>query len=97
MSSFPEMEYKPIASEELELASGETALALLQSVYRNPQVPLPVRIRCASEALPYEAPRLSAMAAASLNGNDFATALDRAIMRSGKLIEAKAIEPPQPE
>jgi len=40
---------------------------------------------------------LYAMAVTSLNGNDFARALDRAIMRSGKLIEAKAIEPPQPE
>jgi hypothetical protein len=97
MSSFPEMEYKPIVSEELELASGETALALLQSVYRNPQVPLPVRIRCASEALPYEAPRLSAMAVTSMTTNDFAAALDRAIARSSKLIEAKAIEPLQRE
>jgi len=29
----------------------------------------------------------------ALNGNDFAAAIDRAITRSGKLIEAKAIEP----
>jgi hypothetical protein len=69
----------------------------LQAVYRDKQVPLHTRIRCASEALPYEAPRLSAMAVTSLTANDFAAALDRAIMRSGKLVEAKAIEPPQPE
>jgi hypothetical protein len=37
------------------------------------------------------------MAVTSLSGNDFAAALDRAIMRSSKLIEAKAIEPPQAE
>ena len=42
-------------------------------------------------------PKLSAVAIASLTGNDFAMRLDRAIMRSGKLIEAKAIELPQAE
>jgi hypothetical protein len=40
-------------------------------------------------------PKLSAVAVASMTGNDFAMRLDRAIMRSGKLIEAKAIESPQ--
>jgi hypothetical protein len=73
---------------------GETALALLQAVYRNKQVPLPVRMRAASLAIPFEAPRLSAMAVTSMNANDFAAALDRAIARSnGKapvLIEARA-------
>ena len=54
----------------------------------------PVRIRCATEALRYEDPKLSAVAVAALNGSDFAAALDRAIMRSSKLIEAKA-EPAQ--
>jgi hypothetical protein len=93
MSSFPEMEYKPIAGEELELDSGVLALELLQAVYRDPQVPLPVRIRCAAEALPYENPKLSAVALASMDANDFAAKLDRAIARSGKaplLIEARA-------
>jgi hypothetical protein len=57
---------------------------------------LPVRIRCAVECLPFENPKLSAVAVASLSGNDFAFALDKAIARSGvKLIEAKA--GPQPE
>jgi hypothetical protein len=83
--------------EEPEAPDGASALALLQSVYRDTAQPLHTRIRCAVEALPYENPKLSAMAVTSLNGNDFARALDRAIMRSGKLIEAKAIEPPQPE
>jgi hypothetical protein len=55
--------------------------------------PLPVRIRCAVEALPYENPKLSAVTVASMTGNEFAMRLDRAIMRSGKLIEAKAVEP----
>jgi hypothetical protein len=76
--------------------TGETALALLQAVYRDQRQPLHLRIRCASEALPYEAPRLSAVGIASLSGNDFAAALDRAIARSnGKaplMIEARAEE-----
>jgi len=77
--------------------AGETALALLQSVYRDPRVPLPVRIRCAAEALPFETPKLGAVAVTSLTANDFAAALDRAIARSGKaplMIEARA-EPEQ--
>jgi hypothetical protein len=35
-----------------------SALALLQAVYRDPDVPLNVRIKCAVEALPYETPKL---------------------------------------
>jgi hypothetical protein len=99
------MRYTPIfadpanleTSEEPAAPDGETALALLQAVYRNKLVPLPVRMRAAAEALPYENPKLSAIAVASLTGNEFAMRLDRAIMRSTKLIEAKAVEPPQTE
>jgi hypothetical protein len=51
-------------------------------------------MRAATEALPFEAPKLSAVAVASMSGNEFAQRLDRAIARSGvKLIEAKAVEP----
>jgi hypothetical protein len=49
---------------------------------------------CAVEALPYENPKLSAVAVASMSGNEFAQRLDRAIARSRPvLIEAKAVEP----
>jgi hypothetical protein len=74
-----------------------SALSLLQTIYLDEAQPLSVRMRAASEALPYENPKLSAMAVTSLNANDFARALDRAIARSSKLIEAKAVEPPQAE
>jgi hypothetical protein len=73
------------------------ALELLQEIYRDETVHLHTRIRCAVEALPFEEPKLSAVAHASLTGQDFAAMLDRAIQRSlagppGKLIEAQAIE-----
>jgi len=54
----------------------------LQSIYRDENRPDSMRIRCAVEALPYENPRVSAVAVSHMNDQDFATALDRAIERS---------------
>jgi hypothetical protein len=42
--------------------------------------------------LPHEHPRLGAVAIGSMNGNDFARMLERAIKRSGKVLEVKQIE-----
>jgi hypothetical protein len=61
---------------------GDTSLQLLQTVYRDRKQPLNVRVRCAVEALAHEYPRVSAVAISHMDGNDFATALDRAIERS---------------
>jgi hypothetical protein len=69
-----------------------SALGFLQAIYRSPQVPLSVRMRAASMALPFGQPKLSAVAYVSDPGG-FAAALDRAIDRSEKRPEfAKLIE-----
>src|SRR5262249_18600845 len=69
--------------EEQQGPEGETSLQLLQTVYRDRKQPLNVRVRCAVEALAHEYPRVSAVAVSHMDGSDFATALERAIERSG--------------
>jgi hypothetical protein len=68
---------------EQHAPDGETALTLLQNVYRDKTQPLSLRIRCAAEALPYEQPKLTAVATWRVNGDDFAERLERSIERSG--------------
>ena len=76
---------------------GETSLQLMQNVYRDRKQPLAVRVRCAVEAAPYENPRVSPVAVAHMNGNDFASALDRAIERSKKPTPLMLNAPAPPE
>jgi hypothetical protein len=73
--------------EVVELAPGETSLSFLQRVYRSVRQPVSRRMRAAIEALPHEHPRLGAVAIGSMNGEDFAAMLERAIERSGKARE----------
>jgi hypothetical protein len=72
---------------------GDSALTLLQAVYRDPLQPLSVRLRAAKEALPFESPKLAVIASIEDPGT-FAKRLDRAIARSGQA--TKVIEH-QPE
>ena len=66
-----------------------TSLRFLQTIYRNPEVPLPVRMRAAGMALPFESPKLAVVT--TLNAGDFADQLDRAIERSSRVM--KTIQP----
>ena len=65
--------------ETAEGPEGETSLQLLQTVYRDRRQPLPIRVRCAVEALAHEYPRVSAVAHTTMSGQSFAEALERAI------------------
>jgi hypothetical protein len=78
--------------ELIELAPGETSLNFLQRIYRFVKQPMSRRLRAAIEALPHEHPRLGAIATASMNGQDFASLLERAIRASNKEAEVKQIE-----
>jgi len=57
-------------------------------------LPLPVRLRAAIEAAPYEHPKLTAVAVGHLTGEDFYNRLERAIEVSNraKLIEGRVID-----
>jgi hypothetical protein len=76
--------------------SADNALAFLRAIYQSPEVAMPVRMRAAIAALPFETPKLAVTA--NLNGETFADALERAIARSGKLDlirSVRTIEPPE--
>ena len=81
MAPFADPENLKVQEPE-EGPEGETSLQLLQAIYRNRKQPLNVRVRCAIEALAHEYPKVSAVQVSHMNGQDFATALERAIERS---------------
>jgi len=79
-------------SEVIELAPHETSLDFLRKVYRSVKQRMSRRMRAAIEALQHEHPRLGAITTTNMSGKDFATLLERAILRSNKEREAKQIE-----
>jgi hypothetical protein len=73
-------------AERFELEEGATSLNLLQAIYRSPAVSLMIRMRAAIAALQFEHPKLAVMA--SIQAEDFADQLERALKRSSQVIEA---------
>jgi hypothetical protein len=75
------------------MSAKPTSLEFLQAVYLNEQLPLSVRIRAGTEALPFETPRVSAVAVGYIHGNDFASRLECAVEASNraKLIEGRVL------
>jgi hypothetical protein len=93
MSDFPEMEYKPIEEGEvIELAEGESSLHFFQKIYRSTRQPMQRRMRAAEYAIQHEHPKLGAIGYSNLNQNDFASLLEKAILRSNGAREVKQIE-----
>jgi hypothetical protein len=75
------------------------SIDLLRAIYRNPSIPLPVRIRCAVAALPHEVPRLAVTAL--VNEQSFAELLDKRLKRMEarertQTIDQPIIEAPKP-
>jgi hypothetical protein len=77
MSFFP-----PMTTDEPQVQAPENvnALQFLQQVYRHPGLPLATRMRAASMALPFEAPKLGITITGT--GRDIGAALERAVKRS---------------
>jgi len=80
--------------EGLQVSTDASSLDFLQAVYRNPEVQLPVRMRAAGMALPFESPKLAVVA--TINGGDFAGQLDKAIERSSRVMKTIDHQPTQP-
>ena len=76
------------------IGEAEDAYELLRSVYSNSALPIGMRMRAAIEALPFEKPKLAVTAIVD-GGDAFAARLERAIARSGKLLELEANPAPE--
>ena len=87
LRSFREPDEQPTLPKDID------ALRLLQMVYRGEFKASPQQTRAAIESLPYENPKLSAVAVGHLTGEDFYKRLERALERSdrAKLIEGHAL------
>ena len=98
MADFPEMEYKPIADGEgLQVPPDIEPLEFLMAIYRDHRQPMSRRMRAAEAAAQYRHPKLAATAVTNLNGQDFASLLERAIERSNGVREVKQIRRALPE
>jgi hypothetical protein len=101
MGGFPELVYEPRKEDQIALEPNGTSLDLLRAVYRNPELGLPVRMRAAIAALPFELPKLSVTAV--ISEQNFAEVLERRLQNmerisngNAKMIEAKQVETKTP-
>jgi hypothetical protein len=87
----------------ISVSSKANSLEFLQTVYRNPALALPVRMRAAMACLPFEQPKLAVTAV--VTEQDFATLLEQRIKNmervnngNARTIEAPPVEtkPPLP-
>ena len=78
-----------LEDDPLQLSANALGLEGLQAVYRNPRLPLQMRIRAMIAALPFETPKLAVTA--TVSEHDFATLLDRRLKRIEEM-KAKAIK-----
>ena len=76
-----------LEDDPLQLSANASGLDGLQAVYRNPRLPLQMRIRAIIAALPFETPKLAVTA--TVSEHDFAILLDR---RRIEEMKANAIE-----
>jgi hypothetical protein len=80
MARFANIANEPRVKEApIDLGPNGMSIDLLRAVYRNPSIPLSVRIRCAVAALPHEVPRL--MVTAQVDEQSFAELLDKRLAR----------------
>jgi hypothetical protein len=87
MNNLVDLQMMQDKRSEIEIPSNGTSR--LQAVYRNPSIPLPVRLRAAIAALPHEVRRLSLVA--QVNEQDFATLLDQRIKRMEQMERIEAV------
>lgn len=79
-----------IEDDPLNLSSDALSLEGLQAVYRNPSLPLAIRMRAMGMAIPYESPKLQMIA--NVDEKSFANLLEQRLKRieeQRKLIDQK--------
>jgi hypothetical protein len=85
------MEYGDPLPAAVSLGQDAEPLDFLYAVFRNPNLPLSVRMKAAADALPFAHPKLSAVLQTSVSGEDFGAALERARKRMLEGPQAKLI------
>ena len=89
----PELEkLEAKAQERTLIPDGMPLVDLADAVVRGKVKLSAQQMRLLIELLPYHLPKLSAVAVGHFEGTDFAGRLDKAVQRSTKVIEGKAIQ-----